>query len=88
METEYDEDPIVASQTAGDRSAQQFTINLGERSIATVSRASFVAGACGMLCIVCAGIAWWSITTSMVILNHQTKIEARLESLEKDNAVR
>ncbi len=83
-ETEYDDpDPPVVCQTAGYRSAQRLEINLGERSLSMVARASFVSGICAAICVFCAGVAWWSITEHRVTQSKYDSINAKLE---KSNA--
>lgn len=96
IETEYDDDfvpPVTQTQTAGDRSAQQLTVNIGMRSLSVMTRSAFVSGVCAALCVVCTGICWWAITENRVTqerlqtlsVQHAT-FEPRLATLEKGNA--
>lgn len=85
IETEYDDNgvPVRVSQTAGERSAQQFTLNLGTQSLSVITRSAFVSGLSLALCVVCAGVCWWAITENRVMIANYTRVQEQNDVMKQ-----
>lgn len=77
---DIDEPPYVHGEQ-GERSAQVFNIDTSKH-VAAITLCAIIAGVSATIAIVCGCVAWSTTAQYQVILNHETKIEARLDRLE------
>lgn len=88
IDTEYDEDPMHVTQSAGQRSNNVLELHLGERTMSSLARMAFVAGICATTSLVCLIGLWAVYTQTQIIKDGYNRVRVQVQELqENQNAV-